>query len=87
MMGLLALAACATAPPGAAPRNRYSPAEMRSGPPLDETGRFGVTQISRAGVRIEDARADGAPPPLPAKSRRRRRGHATAVTRPARGER
>ncbi len=86
-MGALA---CASAPPPAPPRNRYSPEEMRSGPSLTETGRFGVTPVSSSGLRIEDARPQAVSAPLPAtpaaKSRRRRKGHATAVTRPGRGE-
>lgn len=55
---------------------------MRSGPSLQETGRFGVTPISSSGLRIEDARPQAVSAPLPAtpagKSHRRlkRRGRA-----------
>ncbi|HXJ19935.1 MAG TPA: hypothetical protein VMT03_06835 [Polyangia bacterium] len=65
---------CATTPaPPAAPADRYSPEHMRSGPSMQETGRFGVTPISSNGLRIEDARADGTPPVTPAKRPRKRR--------------
>jgi hypothetical protein len=57
---------CATAPaPPPQQPDRYSPERMRSGPSLQETGRFGVTPISSNGLRIEDARAEEAPPPPP----------------------
>jgi hypothetical protein len=72
---------CATAPPPPSPASdRYSPAQMQSGPSLAETGRFAVTPISSAGLRIEDARADGAPPPAPP-AQRRRRHHPTRGSR------
>jgi hypothetical protein len=80
-LGLMGTLACASAPPPA-PRDRYSPADMRSGPSLHETGRFGVTPISSSGTHIEDARPQATGGPLPstpaAKSRRRlkRRGRA-----------
>lgn len=58
---------CATVP-AAAPADRYSPDQMRSGPSLQETGRFGVTSVSTGGLRIQDGTSDGpvtasAPPP------------------------
>jgi len=80
-LGLVGVLACASAPPPA-PRDRYSPADMRSGPSLQETGRFGVTPVSSGGLRIQDARPQAVSAPLPAtpsgKSRRRikRRGRA-----------
>lgn len=83
-LGLAGMLGCASAPPPA-PRDRYSPADMRSGPSLQETGRFGVTPISSGGLRIEDARPQAVAAPLPAtpaaKSRRRR------VRRPGHAER
>lgn len=74
-LGLVGMVACATtAPPP--PPNRYSPEQMRNGPSLNETGRFGVTPISSSGLRIEDARPQAVSAPLPTtrsdKSRRRR---------------
>ena len=47
---------------------------MRSGPSLTETGRFGVPPVSRGGVHIEDARADGPVAAAPVRGTRRRRG-------------
>ncbi|MFL5308621.1 MAG: hypothetical protein ACJ8F1_25635 [Polyangia bacterium] len=75
----LALAAgCATSAPRPATQDRYSPDRMRSGPSLTETGRFGVTPVSRGGVHIEDARADGPIPAAPTRSLRSRHGTRTS---------
>jgi len=68
------MAGCASAAPRPAEQDRYSPDRMRSGPSLTETGRFGVTPVSRGGVHIEDARAEGPPPSAPARRVRSRRG-------------
>ena len=46
---------CATAPAGA-PADRYSPAEMKNGPSLYETGHVGVVQPSSGGLRIAEGR-------------------------------
>ncbi len=73
LVALLSLGAgCATTTsPPAARGDRYSPEQMRSGPSLNETGRFGVTPVSSNGLHIEDARADGTPPAAPAQPARR----------------
>jgi hypothetical protein len=75
-------AGCATNAPRPAAQDRYhdrySPDRMRSGPSMTETGRFGVTSVSRGGVHIEDARADGAVPAAPTRSRRSRHGTRTS---------
>ncbi|HVY40251.1 MAG TPA: hypothetical protein VHM31_20065 [Polyangia bacterium] len=71
---VLMAAGCASAAPRPAAQDRYSPDRMRSGPSLTETGRFGVTPVSRGGVHIEDARAEGPPPAAPPLGARSRRG-------------
>ena len=60
---------CATAAP---PPDRLSPEQLKNGPSLYETGRFGVVQPSSGGLRI-DAGAIDRPPshpsPRPASAR------------------
>jgi hypothetical protein len=80
---LLSLGAgCATtSSPPPARVDRYSPEQMRSGPSMQETGRFGVTPISSNGLQIQDARADGTPPPpAPAAPAKRPRKHRATRT-------
>jgi hypothetical protein len=73
---------CATPAPPPQQNDRYSPERMRSGPSLQETGRFGVTPISSNGLRIEDARAEETPaPPPPAPTAPARRSHKHRTTR------
>jgi hypothetical protein len=50
---LILLGGCATAPAGA-PVDRYSPAEMKNGPSMYETGRFAVVQPSSGDLRIAE---------------------------------
>jgi hypothetical protein len=50
---LFLLGGCATAP-AKAPVDRYSPAEMKNGPSLYETGRFAVVEPSSGGLRIDE---------------------------------
>jgi hypothetical protein len=81
VLALLSLGAgCATSAPPPPRADRYSPEQMRSGPSLQETGRFGVTPISSNGLRIQDARADGTPPPAPTPTAKRSRKHRAART-------
>ncbi|HVT10102.1 MAG TPA: hypothetical protein VHO67_21725 [Polyangia bacterium] len=70
LAAVVLMTGCASAAPRPAEQDRYSPDRMRSGPSLTETGRFGVTPVSRGGVHIEDARADGPPAAVPARPRR-----------------
>jgi hypothetical protein len=57
---LLLLGGCATAP-ARAPADRYSPAEMKNGPSMYETGRFAVVQPSSGDLRIADGPIDRPP--------------------------
>jgi hypothetical protein len=50
---LFLLGGCATAP-ARAPADRYSPAEMKNGPSMYETGRFAVVQPSSGDLRIAE---------------------------------
>jgi len=49
---------CATS---AAPPDRLSPEQLRNGPSLYETGRFGVVQPSSGGLRIDAGTIDRPP--------------------------
>ncbi len=53
---LFLIGGCATAP--ATTPDRYSPAEMKNGPSLYETGRFGVVQPSSGDLRIAEGPVD-----------------------------
>jgi hypothetical protein len=57
------LAGCATAP--AATPDRYSPAEMKHGPSLYETGRIAVVPPSSNGLRIDEGSIDRRSTPQP----------------------
>jgi hypothetical protein len=59
---------CATAP-ARAPADRYSPAEMKNGPSLYETGRFAVVQPSSGDLRIAEGPIDRPPAPRAATGR------------------
>ena len=73
---IIVIMGCATAPSAGAPRDRYSPAQMREGPSLHETGRFGVVPLSSAGLRIDEGAIDRPTParPRPARTAERARG-------------
>ncbi len=70
---------CATAPAGA-PADRYSPAEMKNGPSLYETGHVGVVPPSSGGLRIAEGAIGQPSAPRPARARasakRKARAHA-----------
>jgi hypothetical protein len=70
---------CATAP-ARAPADRYSPAEMKNGPSMYETGRFGVVQPSSGDLRIAEGPVDRQAAPRTATARvskkRKARAHA-----------
>jgi hypothetical protein len=57
---LLLLGGCATAP-ARGPADRYSPAEMKNGPSMYETGRFAVVQPSGGDLRIAEGPIDRPP--------------------------
>jgi hypothetical protein len=59
---LFLLGGCATAPAGV-PADRYSPAEMKNGPSMYETGRFAVVQPSSGDLRIAEGPIDRPPGP------------------------
>ena len=65
---LLLLSGCATTP-ARAPADRYSPAEMKNGPSMYETGRFAVVEPSSGGLRIDEGAIGQPSPPRPAKAR------------------
>jgi hypothetical protein len=77
--GCVLLGGCATAP-ASAPADRYSPAEMKNGPSLYETGRFAVVQPSSGGLRIDEGAIGQPSAPRPARARtsakRKARAHA-----------
>lgn len=64
---LFLLVGCATAPPAAAPDDRYAVTRMKNGPSLYETGRFAAVPVSSGGLHIEEGAIDRPPParPLP----------------------
>ncbi len=73
---------CATAP-ARAPVDRYSPAEMKKGPSLYETGRFAVVQPSSGGLRIDEGAIDRpAPHSATARPSGKRKARAHAQRRP-----
>jgi hypothetical protein len=75
---LFLIGGCATAP--ATTPDRYSPAEMKNGPSLYETGRFAVVQPSSNGLRIDEGPIDRPTAPRAATARatgkRKARAHA-----------
>jgi len=79
-LAVVAALGCATS---AAPPDRLSPEQLRNGPSLYETGRFGVVQPSSGGLRIDAGaieRAPVHPSPRPtgarATAKRKARAHA-----------
>jgi len=65
--GLLALSlGCATSAP---PADRLSPDQLKNGPSLYETGRFGVVAPSSGGLRIDEGPIDRPPAPRTATAR------------------
>jgi hypothetical protein len=69
---------CATSSPP--PEDRFSPAHMKNGPSMYETGRFGTVPLSSGGLKVEDGAIDRRidPRPVartaPARSDERQRG-------------
>jgi hypothetical protein len=68
LLFLISIGGCATAP-ASAPADRYSPAEMKNGPSLYETGRFAAVQPSSGGLRIDEGAIGQPSPPRPAAAR------------------
>jgi hypothetical protein len=83
LAGCLALAftlGCATAAP---PPDRLSPEQLKNGPSLYETGRFGVVQPSSGGLHIEAGAIDRAPPrPATARATAKRKARTRAQRTP-----
>jgi hypothetical protein len=63
LAGSLAMlsAACATSIPPAA-GDRFSPAQMKNGPSMYETGRFGTVPLSNGGLTVDQGRIDSIDP-------------------------
>jgi len=80
---LFLIAGCATAP-ATAPADRYSPAEMKNGPSLYETGRFAVVQPSSGGLRIDEGPIGqpSAPRAVAARTSAKRKARARAQRTP-----
>ena len=79
---LLLIGGCATAP-AKPPVDRYSPAEMKNGPSLYETGRFAVVQPSSGGLRIDAGAIERpSPPPASARATAKRKARARAQRTP-----
>jgi hypothetical protein len=80
---LFLLAGCATAP-ARTPADRYSPAEMKNGPSLYETGRFAVVQPSSGDLRIAEGPIGqpSAPRAVAARTSVKRNAHARAQRTP-----
>jgi hypothetical protein len=75
---------CATSAP---PPDRLSPEQLKNGPSLYETGRFGVVQPSSGGLRIDEGAIDrpSVRPPARTTSARataKRKAHARAQRTP-----
>jgi hypothetical protein len=55
---LFMLGGCATAPP---PPDRLSPEQLKNGPSLYETGRFGTVPLSNGGLTVDSGNIDPHP--------------------------
>jgi hypothetical protein len=54
---------CATSPPP--PDDRFSPAQLKNGPSLYETGRLGAVQLSNGGLTVDGGSIDPHPHRVP----------------------
>jgi hypothetical protein len=65
---------CATSSPP--PEDRFSPAHMKNGPSMYETGRFGTVPLSSGGLKVDEGAIDRRPvaQTAPARSDERKRG-------------
>ena len=71
---------CATSAP---PPDRLSPEQLKNGPSLYETGRFGVVQPSSGGLQIDAGTIDRASPrPAVARAAAKRKARARAQRTP-----
>jgi hypothetical protein len=50
-LGCAIAVGCASAPP---PRDRLSPEQLKNGPSLYETGRFGTVPLSSGGLKVDE---------------------------------
>jgi hypothetical protein len=81
-LALLSLG-CATATP---PPDRLSPEQLKNGPSLYETGRFGTVPLSSGGLKVDEGAIDRAPAPRSGATRTAARAHGKRKPR-ARAER
>jgi hypothetical protein len=58
---------CATS--AAPPEDRLSPAHLKNGPSMYETGRFGTVPLSSGGLKVDEGAIDRAPASRPAPAR------------------
>ena len=75
---------CATSAPP--PDDRLSPAQLKNGPSMYETGRFGTVPLSSGGLKVDEGSIDGAPRARPAHAATAERHHGKRQPR-ARAER
>ena len=78
----LSLGCATSAPP---PEDRLSPAHLKNGPSMYETGRFGTVPLSSGGLKVDEGSIDGAPRARPAtaqRGHRKRQPRARAERRP-----
>jgi hypothetical protein len=83
LLFLIGVGGCATAP-AKAPADRYSPAEMKNGPSMYETGRFAVVQPSSGDLRIAEGPIGqpSAPRAVAARTSAKRKSRARAQRTP-----
>ena len=59
--GLLTALSLGCATSGPPPDDRLSPAHLKSGPSMYETGRFGTVPLSSGGLKVDEGAIDGTP--------------------------
>jgi hypothetical protein len=83
LLTALSLGCATSAPP---PDDRLSPARLKSGPSMYETGRFGTVPLSSGGLKVDEGSIDGTPRARPARAATAERRHGKRQPR-ARAER
>jgi len=81
---LISYLGCATST--APPDDRLSPAHLKNGPSMYETGRFGTVPLSNGGLKVDEGAIDRAPTARPASAATAERHHGKRKPR-ARAER
>jgi len=82
-LAILLLGCATSAPP---PADRLSPEQLKNGPSLYETGRFGTVPLSSSGLKVDEGAIDRRPATRPAQARTAERAHRKRQPR-ARAER